>query len=236
LNCVAERVRRRIGASLVWRIGRVVANVAASVPAGSLRRKGTRDTRREGLEMMRNLVPALLGLCVAHVLTFSPLLAADVPQLGSDATADELIDALSPKSGAPDLQYRGLHLLTAKPGGGSEAQMPAVGLDIKFKLNSAQLTEEARETIKQLAAAMRSPTLEKYHFLVEGHTDSTGSAAHNLALSKARAEAVRSQLLKAYSIAPDRLQAAGRGQSQPLDPADPKNPANRRVQVVNLGH
>jgi flagellar motor protein MotB len=27
----------------------------------------------------------------------------------------------------------------------------------------------------------------------------------------------------------------GRGQTMPLDPADPKNPANRRVQVVNIG-
>ncbi len=113
--------------------------------------------------------------------------------------------------------------------------MPAVGLDIKFKLNSAQLTPDAKETIKQLAAAMRSSTLEKYHFLVEGHTDSTGSAEHNLTLSKSRAEAVRSQLLKVYGVAPTRLEAVGRGQTQPLDPADSKNPANRRVQVVNIG-
>jgi outer membrane protein OmpA-like peptidoglycan-associated protein len=186
-------------------------------------------------EMMGKRLSALLALCIAHLLTFSPLQAADVPQLGADATSDELIDALTPRPGTPALQYRGLHLLTAKPSSGNDAQMPAVGLDIKFKLNSAQLTPDAKETIKQLAAAMRSSTLEKYHFLVEGHTDSTGSAEHNLTLSKSRAEAVRSQLLKVYGVAPTRLEAVGRGQTQPLDPADSKNPANRRVQVVNIG-
>jgi flagellar motor protein MotB len=43
------------------------------------------------------------------------------------------------------------------------------------------------------------------------------------------------ELLKVYGIAPNRLEAMGRGQTMPLDPADPKNPANRRVQVVNIG-
>jgi outer membrane protein OmpA-like peptidoglycan-associated protein len=188
-----------------------------------------------GMKMMGRTLSALLTLCIAHLVTVATPRAADVPQLGADATSDELIDALTPKPGAPALQYRGLHLLTAKPGGGSDAPMPAVGLDIKFKVNSAQLTDDAKETVRQLATALRSPSIEKYHFLVEGHTDSTGTPEHNLTLSKSRAEAVRRQLLEDYGIAPGRLEAAGRGQTQPLDPGDPKNPANRRVQVVNIG-
>jgi outer membrane protein OmpA-like peptidoglycan-associated protein len=186
--------------------------------------------------MMSKLLPAALAFCVAHLVTFAVPYAAEAPQLGADATSDELIDALTPcPPGDPRLQCRGLTLKTAKPGGSREEQMPAVGLDIKFKVNSAQLSDEASETIKQLATAMRSPSLEKYHFLVEGHTDSTGTPEHNLVLSKMRAETVRRQLLKVYVVAPARLEAVGRGQTQPLDPVDPKNPANRRVQVVNTG-
>jgi OOP family OmpA-OmpF porin len=180
-------------------------------------------------------LPALLVACTVYLSMFAIAGAAEVPQLGPDATVDELIEALSPRSDTPPLQYRGLNLLTAKPGGGSEAQMPAVGLDVKFKINSAQLTDQAKETIKQLAAAMRSAPLEKYHFLVEGHTDSTGSASHNLALSKSRAESVRTELVRTYGIRRDRIEAVGRGQTEPIDPADPKNPANRRVNVVNMG-
>jgi outer membrane protein OmpA-like peptidoglycan-associated protein len=185
--------------------------------------------------MIREKLPAVWTLSIACVLAFTAPHAADVPQLGADATSDELIDALTPKPGAPPIEYRGLHLLTAKPAGNNDEQAPAVGLDIKFKVNSALLTGEARETLKQLATALRSPAIAKYHFLVEGHTDSTGTPEHNLSLSKLRAEAVRTQLLKEYGVAPARLEAVGRGQTQPLDPGDPKNPANRRVQVVNIG-
>jgi len=55
-------------------------------------------------EMMGKMLSALLALCIAHLLTFSPLQAADVPQLGADATSDELIDALTPRPGTPALQ------------------------------------------------------------------------------------------------------------------------------------
>jgi outer membrane protein OmpA-like peptidoglycan-associated protein len=185
--------------------------------------------------MLSRTLPVVLALCLAQLVAFAVARAADVPQLGADATSDELIDALTPRPGAPPLQYRGLRLLTAKPGSAPEEAMPAVGLDIKFEVNSARLSDEARATIKQLGTALQAPAMEKYHFLVEGHTDSTGTPEHNLALSKMRAETVRGQLLKVYGIAPNRLEAMGRGQTMPLDPADPKNPANRRVQVVNIG-
>jgi outer membrane protein OmpA-like peptidoglycan-associated protein len=113
--------------------------------------------------------------------------------------------------------------------------MPAVSLDIKFKINSAELSPDATGTMKQLATAIESEQLAKYHFRLEGHTDSTGTRDYNLALSERRATTVRNYLIKNYGLAPNRLEAVGRGQSQPIDPADPANPANRRVQIVNTG-
>jgi outer membrane protein OmpA-like peptidoglycan-associated protein len=151
----------------------------------------------------------------------------------SKTSSDQIIQQLTPPAGTPPLRFRGLHLLTSQPA--ATAQMPAIGLDIRFKTNSAELTEEAKAQVKQLAEAMQSEQLSKYHFLVEGHTDSTGRADYNMALSKRRAQAVKDYLVTAYGVPRNRLEAIGRGQTMPINASDPANPANRRVQVVNIG-
>ena len=147
--------------------------------------------------------------------------------------SDEIIQHLTPGVQMPALSMRGLGMKTSAPQ--AQAQMPAVGLDIRFKLNSAELTDQAKEQIRQLAEAIKSDQLGGYRFRVEGHTDSTGRADRNMVLSKQRAEAVKDYLAAAYGIPRSRLEAVGRGQTMPINAADPANPANRRVQVVNLG-
>lgn len=150
-----------------------------------------------------------------------------------NVSSDQLIKDLTPPAGTPPLRFRGLHLLTSQPA--ATSQMPAVGLDIKFRVNSADLTDEAKQQVKQLADAIKSDQLSKYHFLVEGHTDSSGRADRNLDLSKRRAQAVKDYLVTAYGVPKSRLEAIGRGQTMPISASDPGNPANRRVQVVNIG-
>jgi OmpA-OmpF porin, OOP family len=158
--------------------------------------------------------------------------AATQPADGK-ASSDQIIQQLTPPAGTPPLRFRGLHLLTSQPA--ATAQMPAVGLDIKFKTNSAELTEDAKVQVKQLAEAMQSEQLSKYHFLVEGHTDNVGRPDYNMNLSKRRAQAVKDYLATAYGVPRNRLEAIGRGQTMPIGNSDPANPANRRVQVVNIG-
>jgi outer membrane protein OmpA-like peptidoglycan-associated protein len=148
-------------------------------------------------------------------------------------SSDQIIQQLTPPTGTPPLRFRGLHLLTSQPA--ATAQMPAVGLDIKFKTNSTELTEDAKLQVKQLAEAMQSEQLSKYHFLVEGHTDNVGRPDYNMNLSKRRAQAVKDYLVTAYGVPRNRLEAIGRGQTMPINASDPANPANRRVQVVNIG-
>ena len=150
-----------------------------------------------------------------------------------NVSSDQLIKDLTPPAGTPPLRFRGLHLLTSQPA--ATSQMPAVGLDIKFRVNSADLTDEAKQQVRQLADAIKSEQLSKYHFLVEGHTDSSGRADRNLDLSKRRAQAVKDYLVTAYGVPKSRLEAIGRGQTMPISASDPANPANRRVQVVNIG-
>jgi outer membrane protein OmpA-like peptidoglycan-associated protein len=68
---------------------------------------------------------------------------------------------------------------------------------------------------------------------VQGHTDSTGSAAYNQSLSERRAKAV-ADWLGAHGVAPGTLTTAGYGATKPVadNATDEGRQANRRVEVV----
>ena len=191
---------------------------------------------------MRNLVT--LGVAGFVLVGMTSALAwADGPtSVGSQPSRDELIQLLAPKGGAVPsergLRVRAANPADAGPAAGDEpagSAAPAVALDVKFALNSAELTDQAKDTIRRLGAAFNSEQLRGYRFRVEGHTDASGRPDYNLVLSQRRAEAVRDYLVSALGVAPSRLEVVGRGQQDPLDRADPLSGVNRRVQVVNLG-
>jgi OOP family OmpA-OmpF porin len=147
-------------------------------------------------------------------------------------STDDLVQALTPGA-AP--KFRGLRLTTAPPTGAQPEKAPAVALNIPFKINSAELSPDAAEIVQRLGAALNADQLAHFRFRVEGHTDATGNDAYNMKLSQRRAESVRAELIRHYSVAPDRLEAVGLGKTQPIDPSDPNSALNRRVQIVNLG-
>jgi len=69
--------------------------------------------------------------------------------------------------------------------------------------------------------------------LVIGHTDGVGTDQVNDALARRRAETVRAELIR-RGVAPENVQAIGRGRRDPLVPT-PDNvaePRNRRVEIV----
>ncbi len=76
----------------------------------------------------------------------------------------------------------------------------------------------------------RCPT---QHFVIEGHTDLSGSPQHTLELSKRRAEAVKRYLVE-HGISADRLTTIGYGSTRPLttDPSPAAQEMNRRVTLV----
>ena len=69
--------------------------------------------------------------------------------------------------------------------------------------------------------------------IVEGYTDSVGSAAFNQTLSERRAEAVRAALVKA-GVDPTRIVAQGYGKEYPVasNATDSGRAQNRRVEVT----
>ncbi|OYW57909.1 MAG: hypothetical protein B7Z10_01900 [Rhodobacterales bacterium 32-66-7] len=68
-------------------------------------------------------------------------------------------------------------------------------------------------------------------FLIEGHTDATGKAALNLALSDRRAESVALALTEYFDIPPENMIVQGYGESELLVDTQASEPANRRVEV-----
>jgi OmpA-OmpF porin, OOP family len=107
-----------------------------------------------------------------------------------------------------------------------------VSYGILFDTDSDRIRPESAGAIKSIAFGLQaSPDL---NLRIEGHTDSTGNAAHNLELSKRRAEAVKSVLVSEFQVDAGRLTADGLGATKPIAQNDtPQGRAqNRRVEFV----
>lgn len=100
-----------------------------------------------------------------------------------------------------------------------------------FKLNSAELSEDAKTELKKVGGI-----LSKYddtQILLEGHTDDTGSDDYNLKLSERRAESV-SKYLESQNIPSSRLRTKWYGESQPKfsNDSEVNREKNRRVELA----
>jgi OOP family OmpA-OmpF porin len=98
-------------------------------------------------------------------------------------------------------------------------------IGVLFASGKADITENSTDDIKKLGDFMQTyPTTTT---VIEGHTDSVGSAALNKGLSQRRADAVRDYLIKNYSIDPNRIKAVGYGSERPV--ADNATAAGRKL-------
>lgn len=101
-----------------------------------------------------------------------------------------------------------------------------------FPSGKSELLPSARNKLSEVATAL-SQNEAASKIVVEGHTDSVGSAEMNQALSMRRAEAVRDALVS-NGVSRDRVSVEGHGASRPV--ADNDSPAgranNRRVEIV----
>lgn len=98
---------------------------------------------------------------------------------------------------------------------------------IRFSEASALIDPASEKLLNEVASALQ-PCVGSI-IAVTGHTDSAGDEGANLALSRARADAVRWALI-GRGIPADGLRATGKGSSKPLAGLDPKDPANRRIE------
>jgi OmpA-OmpF porin, OOP family len=166
---------------------------------------------------------------IAVIAVWPPLAgAADPPQAPGDVLSGEQIEnALKPA------KTRGTSMRGLKRTQAAESAA-AVNLNIPFEYNSSELKPEASAQLKQLQSALSKESLRNDRFLVAGHTDAKGSPPYNKQLSLKRAESVKRYLVGA-GLDPGRLDTVGYGSERPLAPDRPDDPANRRVEIRDLG-
>ena len=103
--------------------------------------------------------------------------------------------------------------------------------DVLFATNKADLKSSGLVNINKLAQFLQENPDRKV--IVEGYTDSTGTASHNQTLSGRRANSVRTALVK-MGVDPARIVAQGYGKEYPV--AENSNASgraqNRRVEVT----
>lgn len=103
--------------------------------------------------------------------------------------------------------------------------------DVLFDSDSARLRRTALGSVQELANVLAR--YSQTAIVVQGHTDSAGPASHNQQLSERRAETLGGAIV-ARGVAPQRLVAAGYGDSLPVasNASEWGRRLNRRVTIL----
>ena len=113
------------------------------------------------------------------------------------------------------------------------AERPATGdtYALFFAFDRADLQGDELATVEVIAALARRGGAAR--IVLGGHADRAGTEAHNWALSRRRAETVRTALI-ARGVEPERILANAYGETRPSvdTPDGMAEPRNRRVEVV----
>lgn len=154
---------------------------------------------------------------------------ADLPQ-DSDVAPTADIDAIpaEPVQTAPAVAQ------------GLEAQLMQVGHvaldDLVFDSGAARLSNGAFASLEALATFLEKHPAARIALV--GHTDSVGDLQSNIALSRRRAESIRTRLIEIYGADASRVAAEGMGYLAPRasNLTAQGRDANRRVEAVLLSN
>ena len=187
------------------------------------------------------LVAALFASCgtlLAQEAQKTPPQAQEAPSVDSIIGTLKTDNAEQSAGQTRALRPGAASMATTAPAPAPVATKPAkaasINMQINFEYNSAEIAGSSEKTMATLAKALASPQLEGRKFTVIGHTDASGSAAYNKALSDRRAAAVRRYLMD-NGVASSRLRAVGKGESQLLNANEPDAGENRRVEIQATG-
>jgi len=194
------------------------------------------------------------------ILTFGAALSmtAGVAFAGETVSADKILNALKPTSATRSLSMgpqvntapqakeasfvdtlrnrktRSLSLGERQEIAELAATKPKIDLEIRFDYNSAEISKDSTQAVQELGKALSQASLKGSTFVVAGHTDAQGGEEYNQGLSERRADTIKRYLSEKYGINGSDLVTVGYGETKPKDASTPTDPANRRVQVVNM--
>jgi outer membrane protein OmpA-like peptidoglycan-associated protein len=115
--------------------------------------------------------------------------------------------------------------------------VPEIALDtITFETGSAAIQPSEAGELVRLGDLMRALIEDNPAevFLIEGHTDTVGSAASNLALSDRRAESVALALTEYFEVPPENMVVQGYGESDLKVESEGDIRGNRRVAIRRI--
>ncbi|HWA36545.1 MAG TPA: OmpA family protein [Burkholderiales bacterium] len=134
----------------------------------------------------------------------------------------------------------------AAPAAPPVLQRITLSTDVLFEFNKAQLRPGAHEKLDELAQTMQGAEVDR--IVAIGHADRIASEQYNQELSQRRADAVKEYLVQ-KGVDPQRVQADGRGESEPVAQCAKMGPErasnqklvsclqpDRRVEIEVLGH
>ena len=144
------------------------------------------------------------------------------------ASADYTLEIIDEKPLVPVLSFGAEELKKALD---SEGRVAVYGINFAVDSDSLQLGAE-----KVLSEFVKLMTLyPELKIEIQGHTDNTGAAQHNLDLSSKRAESVKNFIVL-YGIESSRLVPKGYGMTKPIESNDTEEgrAKNRRVELMKI--
>lgn len=162
------------------------------------------------------LVATALLLLGDGILAGSALAAEPELITGEPVPAAELADMLYP------VRTRGIVM--------EQPKATPFAFLIQFEFDSAEVKAESRPYLDEVGEMMKLKRLAGKSIQIVGHADASGAAQYNQRLSERRAAAVSQYLARYHGVGLDRLVTGGRGENDPIDPANPYDARNRRVQ------
>ena len=120
---------------------------------------------------------------------------------------------------------------------GATVQRVGEGIEVTFAsgllyaFDASQVLPTAATNLRSLAASLNQ--YPNTNVLIVGHTDATGAADYNQALSERRAQAAADYLVS-QGVSASRLRTTGRGETEPVasNATDAGMALNRRVEVA----
>ncbi len=161
----------------------------------------------------------------AAVFACGPALAQSSLDVGTSVPdVASVKDGLFPEDACKELEASGFKCMGLKPA--IKYSLPASS----FKVGSAELPELLKKQLDVFAEVLRGKKGTARQIKVTGHADASGTPEANQQLSIKRAEAVKEYLVS-KGADPNMLSIAGQGSKDPVNPANPLAPENRRVEI-----
>ncbi len=180
--------------------------------------------------MRKNIWLAILLALIVPAMLFTVSCAKKEVQAAPEPTPEPaMVEETTPEDTISEQERMEQERLAAEAAAKEAAMRAFVNQNINFAFDSSSLTPTAQEILSTKAEfLMANPDTT---VTIEGHCDSRGTDAYNMALGERRAESAKA-FLTDMGISASRMTTISYGEERPLDPSQNEEAyaKNRRCQ------